>query len=162
MIVDENGNSLSPRLEDPAAPAAPVEAPAANPLEPVMVAMGLFTEAIQKEDSPETREEVRKNLANALDAFCAGTGQRAVRGKDYEIVIRSVPNGPVQVALQDLTTRGRDFRNNWAQFIQDMEASAARAQEDMFRAMTVGKIQALEGIVNQLLLKVAALEGKVR
>lgn len=173
MLLDANGNAIdTPPAETPAPETPPANEetpPAEKPpevmdrLDPIFKPMGQLSKLLSEPPTDSILVDARALLGQALDAFAKEFGHTKVRrGKDYDIYTRPGDGGRIIIGMTDNTTRGRDFVAAWNRFMADMDAQAREAQSQMTIQVLVQKIMALEGITNQLLMKVAALEAKVR
>lgn len=167
MLLDANGNPVEapPATAGDAPPAPEAPPPEVNPLEPIMVEMRKVSECASGGDTEENRNGVREHLAKALELFGDLRASKARNGRDYTIGIVAVPGRDGQPALRvdvDPTTRrGRELLENWEKFMGEMETRGRAAQTNLSFKILDMRIQALEGIVNQLLLRTADLERKV-
>lgn len=169
MLLDENGNPIEmpetpAEVTGPADPQAPTPATdPVDPLDPILKPMGRLQALLESPDT-DAPDKAKLCLQEALDAFSTIYGHQKVRrGVDYEVYIRKGGrDGAVVLGISHNTTRGRDFSAAWDRFMADMNASAREAQSQAIIGLVIQRQEALERVVNQLLVKVAALETKGR
>lgn len=167
LLVDANNRPIEdqpePAQEPVGAPegSPPPDAPA-NPLEPILEAMRAFQGAANVNPATaESKDEARKHLGTALETFAKAKGYRASLGKDYTIGILETPKG-LRVDVNENTSRGKELLRAWEAFIHGMEEGAKEAMLHTQLQMLANAINAQDGVINSLLLRVADLESKVR
>lgn len=144
------------------ADATPAPEPAKpDVVDPILKAMSEFQQAANNRD----KDTMRAKLAEAVQGFSKLRGSKASLGKDYMIDIaeKAGPDGRpgLVVDLSETTTRGKTLIQDFQGWVKNMESQAREAQLRMTIQMLVASGQALENVVNQLLMRVSDLERKV-